>query len=125
MSLHTVHSCRSGERFPNPWQMTLLAEYFDCTVNELLGFQIVEEPYRKSASRMFPGENHFAEYIANRIIQRTYEVDVTLEEMSSRTGIGADTIRQSLCRWPKLPKMAYLIAIADALDCTPSELLGY
>lgn len=125
MSVNTVYDCRNGVRLPNPWQMVLLAEYFDCSVNELLGFQVVEDINRTRASRMFPGENHFAEYVANRIIQRTYEKDITIEEISQCTGIGANTIRQSLCRWPKLPKMAYVIFIADALDCTPSDLLGY
>ena len=28
---------KNGDRLPNPWYLVLIAEYFECTVNEMLG----------------------------------------------------------------------------------------
>lgn len=118
-----------GRPFPKTWNLILLAECLDCSVNDLLGFDELEDinSYeRLLASKTYLGEYEFSEHFKNRLIRCMNEVDVSAEELKKRTGIGKKTIEE----WFEetrfaLPNVLNLLRIADALDCTPSDLLGY
>lgn len=114
-----------GYSFPDPWRMVLIAERLSCSVNDLLGYDEFEDEFARSASKTFPGENHFAEHLAIRIVRRMEYLGYTHEGLSNKTGIGQDTIERYLDRWPELPRTDKFLQICEALNCTPSELLGY
>ena len=114
-----------GRSFPDPWRMVLIAERLNCSVNDLLGYAKFEEEFARSASKTFPGENHFAEHLAIRIIRRMERLGYDYESLANVTGISLDTIERYFGRWPELPRTDKFLTICEALDCSPSELLGY
>lgn len=116
---------RDRGQFPNPWQLVLIADHFECSVNELLGFERPKDIIKHQATNIFPGENHFAEYLSNEIIQRMNKINMTIEDLTHQIKSSRDTVERWFDRWPTLPKTTHLLRICDALDCTPSDLLGY
>ena len=114
-----------GHSFPDPWRLVLIAERLNCSVNDLLGYVEFEDESARSASKTFPGENHFAEHLAIRIARRMERLGYDHETLANVTGISLETIERYFGRWPELPRTDKFLRICDALDCTPSELLGY
>lgn len=129
MGLDSVYGYLQGRPFPKTWNLILLAECLDCSVNDLLGFDELEDinSYeRLLASKTYLGEYEFSEHFKNRLIRCMNEADVSVEELKKRTGIGKKTIDV----WFEetrfaLPTVLNLLRICYALDCTPSDLLGY
>ena len=120
-----LYRCQDNGQFPNPWQLVMIAEHFDCSVNELLGFEPFDVSGKYEASRIFPGENHFAEYLSHRIIQYLNNHEMTIEELVRCVRSTTGTVNRWFQRWPALPRTIHLHRLADALNCTPSDLLGY
>lgn len=116
---------RDKGQFPNPWQLVLIADHFGCSVNELLGFDQSKSTNMHRATDVFPGENHFAEYLSNEITQRMNEINMTIEDLTYKIKSSRDTVERWFDRWPTLPKTTYLLRICDALNYTPTDLLGY
>ena len=114
-----------GHSFPDLWRLVLIAERLNCSVNDLLGYAEFDEEFARSASKTFPGENHFAEHLAIRIVRRMEQLGYDYESLANATGISLDTIDRYFGRWPELPRTDKFFKICEALDCTPSEPLGY
>lgn len=125
ISASNMTKYRRGERFPNVWELVLLAERLECTVNELLGYDIVETIGKRKISDVCPGKNHYAIILKDQIIHYMIQANMTVEMLAERTGISISTIERWLDRWPHLPRTDHLLRLADALNCTPSDLLGY
>ena len=126
-----LSKCRHGAALPNPWQLALMANYFGCVADELLGTTNFKRTFMPGLRSVYldvescPGENHYAEHLARNIAYRMDLLDFDIELLSKHTKIGVETIEKILGRWPELPRTIYLIRIAEALKCTPSDLLGY
>jgi DNA-binding Xre family transcriptional regulator len=120
--------CIQGNSLPNLWTLTLMAEYLDCTVNELLGYGCIDDVNNMvdiNAFTSFPHEDEFAEYVRDRILARMREIHINQEQLSELTSIKLATIERWLWICPRLPQVMKFLQIAEALDCTPSDLLGY
>lgn len=115
---------------PNPYVLSKLADYFECTVNDLLDF---DEPDDDSLlgydlSYIFEDEDEFVMHIRNRIEQHMLDSRISITDLSERTGFNKHTIKYwlgMLKKQPTLIRTSDLLRICDALDCTPSDLLGY
>lgn len=118
---------KSGNAFPELYPLVLMAEYLDCRVDDLLGYlpccgftggNIV-------ATKRFKDEDDFADYFRLRLYECMQEKAVDTNELARRAAVSTNTIDMylSVHRW--VPRTVDFIYICDALDCTPSELLGY
>lgn len=126
ISMSSLKECLRGERLATPWQLILMAEELHCTVNDLLGFGYFYNGGAQRASNIPQGEYRVAERMWDEIIQRMNESDMTPDEMAEYAGVHLTTMRTWLGgSHNSFPKTFPLIRIADALDCTPSDLLGY
>lgn len=129
MGLDHIYRYLQGKPFPKTWNLILLAECLDCSVNDLLGFDElgdINSYERLLASKTYLGEYEFSEHFRNRLIRCMNEADVSAEELKKRTGIGKNALEEWLTENRfALPNVLNILHIADALDCTPSDLLGY
>ena len=118
-----------GNPFPKLWNIILMAEYFGCSVNDLLGYEEVEDvnTYEKYlASKTYLGEDEFAIRFRNRLTRIMDEFCISAKDIHDYTEISMNAIESWICEKPEaLPSVMQLIHICDALDCTPSDLLGY
>lgn len=119
-----------GRSFPDPYTLIKLAEYFECTVNDLLDFDEPDDDalLGYDSTDIFEDEDELMMHIRNRLGQCMNESRVSIKELSKKSGFNARTIKYWLCmlnRQPTLIRTSDLLRICDALECTPSDLLGY
>ena len=123
-----VDNYLQGSCLPNLWSLVLMAEHLDCTVNELFGIDIIDiemEYERHLASKMFSNSFDFAYCVADRMVYLINEKFDSLDEFSRHSTITKDAINRWTGSHPKLPRTSDLIRVCNALNCTPSDLLGY
>lgn len=65
-----------------------------------------------------------AEYLSAQLDCFMKKSDMTPGEVASRAELTEPTIRRYLEN-PSLPDTSIILRLADALNCTPSDLLGY
>lgn len=125
----SVAHYKLGNTFPEPWTLILIADYLECSVDELFGYS---EPHIPKVGRrkvpaveVFPNWDPFADYFRERLIKFMEERNMSSIDLAELSGISVRTIEMylSVHRWT--PKTPDLLRICDALDCTPSDLLGY
>lgn len=124
-----IYGYLQGKPFPKVWNLILLAECLDCSVNDLLGYDEVGDITvyeRYLASKTYLDELEYAEHFSKRLLRNMEEQSLLPEQIHKRTGITLSTIEQWISeKPPALPSVMNLLRLADALDCTPSDLLGY
>ena len=132
-----ISSYRTESCFPKLWTLVLIADFLECSVDELLGYSICRHSnyghsnyghsnaYEKYASDVFPNEDVFADYFRNRLLSMMNVKGMTSYELSLKSGCSENTIDMylSVHRWT--PQVPVFLNLCDALECTPSELLGY
>lgn len=129
MSSMNMPAYKNGTRLPNPWYLVLIAEKFNCTVNDLLGYSphyikytYVSEP----ATEMFTSINRYEVYFRDRLVGMMRARNINATELVMLVDKSETTVRNTwLGSRPRLPDINNLLRICDALDCTPSDLLGY
>lgn len=113
-----------GIQLPKPVTLIFIAELFECTVNDLLGYE-GNDTY-KQVRRFDSGletrkvARQFANQVRDRIIAKHWDI--------TELAYQSLTTHYSIYRYltePFLPDTYTLIRLCDALDCTPSDLLGY
>ena len=129
MSSMNMPAYKNGTRLPNPWYLVLMAEKFDCTVNDLLGYDgyYIKNSYeREPGTKKFSSINRYELYFRDRLAGMMKVRDINVSELSMLVGKKEDTIRNVwLGTRPNLPSIYNFLDICDALECTPSDLLGY
>ena len=122
-----ISSYRTESCFPKLWTLVLIADFLECSVDELFGYSTFERPntYRKYASEVFPNEDVFADYFRIRLLSMMGIKGMTSHELSLKSGCSENTIDMylSVHRWT--PQVPVFLNLCDALECTPSELLRY
>ena len=120
-----VH-CKSGSCFPELFVLVRIANYLNCSVDELLGY-ISGRTMRlnKSMNDDFSDEYEFKDYFRERLIFMMTEKNLGVNELARKSRVSIDTIEMylSIHRW--VPCVIDFLYICDALECTPSGLLGY
>ena len=117
---------KSGNAFPELYTLILIADYLDCSVDNLLGYK--EETRYESRSKVgnkrFMNEDELADYFRLRLYDYMEMKSIDVEELSRRSEISVELIDMylSVHRW--VPRTPELLRLCSALNCTPSELLG-
>ena len=118
---------KSGNAFPELYSLVLMADYLNCNVDDLLGYipNHAEVGRRIEANDRFRNKDDFADYFRLRLYECMRENAVDANELARRASVSSNTIDMylSVHRW--LPRTSDFLHICDALNCTPSELLGY
>ena len=117
---------KNGVCFPDLWTLVLIADYLKCSVSELLGYSdrlSLEHNY--NAGELYTNEDVFIDYFRDRLLQQMRLEHISAEQLSERSGLSLNNIEMylSVHRW--VPRVPDFLAICSALDCTPSDLLGY
>ena len=125
---NSVYGYLNGTLLPNPFSLVLMAEHLECCTDELLGYEPcadddVFEPFR--ASKMFANRKEYAHCLGDRLRGYMVNHDITPDELARMADISVEVIKRWTSERPTLPRMNELLKVIDALDCKPSELLGY
>ena len=118
----TFGQAMKGQRFLGPIKLIMIAELFECTVNEMLGYESVDVPTR---TRLFDSgfdTKKVIDYFSDRLSEKVNRIDI--DELARAIKLTVPTVTRYI-EGDMLPDTAILIRICDYLDCTPSELLGY
>ena len=122
-----ISSYRNAVCFPKLWTLVLIADCLECSVEELLGYSNCgySNAYGKCACDVFQNEDIFADYFRNKLLSTMNVKGMTSYELSLKSGCSENTINMylSVHRWT--PQVPVFLNLCDALECTPSELLGY
>ena len=117
---------KSGNCFPELFTLIRIANYLNCSVDSLLGY--------RSDGRLrlntdigggFFNEDKFKDYFRERFATMLKRARMSVDELTCKSLVSIETIEMylSVHRW--VPQVPDLLRICDALDCTPSDLLGY
>ena len=126
ISKGTFLSYASGKCFPSIYSLVKIAIYLNCTVDDLLGY--ITDPNTHLNDRVdadFSNEDEFKDYFRDRLMTVMDRVRMSIDKLAYNSKVSAKTIEMylSVHRW--VPQVPDLLRICDALDCTPSTLLGY
>ena len=103
-----------------------LSQYFNVSVDELLGYMGGRTMrLNNNMNDDFSDEDEFKDYFRERLIFMMTEKNLGINELASKSRVSIDTIEMclSIHRW--VPLVIDFLHICDALECTPSDLLGY
>ena len=117
---------KSGNCCHELYTLILIADYLECSVNELLGYSddlLLE--HNNDLEDILQNEDTFSDYFRDRLIQCMKTRNVSAKKSSESTGIALNIIEMylSIHRW--IPRVPDFLLICDALECTPSDLLWY
>lgn len=108
------------KKLPRIDSLILIAELFECTINDLLGFKAVDVQTRDTFFNPGIDSKRVADYFTNQITERGFIIDdFRFNEPDM------DVELKRCIRFRRLPNTDAFLQICEALDCTPSELLGY
>lgn len=125
---YLLKKCLDGERLPNPWQLILMAEVLECTVNDLLGYGYYEKNSTLQASGICCGQRHIIRHVSDEIKNRMHQLHISVDEMADMTEVSTYTVNSWISETADsfAKKSTFtLLTICSALECTPSDLLGY
>ena len=120
----TFRDYMRGVRLPRPTALIRMSDLFECSINELLGYGYFDSPNRGHFFDLGLETRKVAEYLFEQVIHLMQKNGITLSEVASRAEITELTLQRYLEN-PSLPDTSIILRLADALDCTPSDLLGY
>jgi DNA-binding Xre family transcriptional regulator len=127
-SRNAVYQYIRGDSLPNLWTLSLMADYLNCTVNDLLRYGDVYDNRNlddRHAFNAFIHEDDFAVYVRDRILNRMSILRMNQTDLVEYGGFTKESVDRWLWICPHLPKLMQFLRICEALDCTPSDLLGY
>jgi hypothetical protein len=119
-----LRSCLKMARLPGPITLIMMAELFECTVNDLLGYDYVEVEKRDYLFDSGRDTKHVLNYFREQLRGKLEESDIDPNEKVQFSECRTTTIGR-LVECGCVPDTPVLIQICDILNCTPSELLGY
>lgn len=117
-----------GNNFPNLWTLALMSEALNCTMNDLLGYCSKNNGrviHADSPFKRFTDEFDFALHFKECLSAKMNCLNMSQEVLAELTGFGKHRIYRYLSPGYPMPHLAQTLIICDALDCTPSDLLGY
>ena len=113
-----------GIRFPRPITLIRIAELLECSVNELPGYGYFEINRRERSFDSGFDTRYVTYYFINKIIFLMKEKHIGINDLSRKSGIN-EYILANYFRYSSLQEISTILKICDAIDCTPSDLLGY
>ena len=105
-----------------------MAEHLEATVNDLLGYDEVDDNQILEcypASKMYRNKIEFSHCFADRFHRYLDRRGMTIEDVAKLSGVTVTTIKKWVGARPVLPATYKFLQLCEALECTPSELLGY
>lgn len=113
-----------GDRLPRVTALIRMSDLFECSINELLGYGYFESPNQGHFFDSGRETRKVADYLFEQVRNRMEEKDISISELASRIELSEPTLQGYFNR-PSLPDTSIILRLADALKCTPSDLLGY
>lgn len=120
----TFREYMKGVRLPRPTALVMIGELFECTVNDLLGYKYARVPLRRTKFNPGVDTRILSENFYSQMARRMIRKRIDLDELASIIGMTSQTL-DGYFKSNSLPDTSTILRICDALDCTPSDLLGY
>lgn len=117
-------SCLKGARLPNPISLIMIAELFECSVNDLLGCKSVDVEPRNHIFDSGLERQYVGEYFINQVERFMKDKGVSVSELAIVCECSENTILNYISN-NIIPDTPAILRICNALKCTPSELLGF
>lgn len=115
-----IRACIKLKKLPRLDSLIMIAELFECTVNDLLGFDPVMIEARDGLFNAGIDSRKVAEYFMDQIALRGFNLDnFQFNEPDM------DVEFKRCLRFHRLPDTDAFLQICSALNRTPSDLLGY
>lgn len=117
---------KSGNSFPELFTLIRISNYLNCSVDSLLGYRSDGKLCLSTdTTGDFSNEDEFKDYFRSRLIAMMEHAGMNANDLSRKSLVSTKYIEMylSVHRW--IPQVPDLLRICDALDCTPSDLLGY
>lgn len=111
-------------RLARPTTLIMVAELFECTVNELLGYPRVHIPRKNNKFNSGLDTKRMLEYFYSEAARLMIRKRISIDELAEYVGVTSPTL-ESYFKYNTLYDGSTMVRICDALECTPSELLGY
>lgn len=115
-----LRSCIKMKKLPRIDSLIMIAELFECTVNDLLGFDPVNVDTRTELFNSGIDNRHVVKRLKEQLDERGFDADSFKFNESNM-----DFEFNRCMRLNRLPDTDAFLQICSALNCTPSELLGY
>ena len=117
INLHDIIRWDSGKNdyLPSIKKLMIFADYFQCSVDYLLGLTDLDSYIPSSVKEP---------KIAGNLRKIVYERNLTFTSLSEKTGIKNTTLFYNWNSGKSLPQIENLIKVASALDCSVDFLLG-
>lgn len=113
-----------GVRLARPTTLIMIAELFECTVNELLGYPRVRIPRKNNKFNSGLDTKRMLEHFYSETARLMIRKRISIDELAEYVGVTPYTL-ESYFKYNTLYDGSTMVRICDALECTPSELLGY
>ena len=113
-----------GVRLARPTTLIMTAELFECTVNELLGYPRVHVPRKNNKFNSGLDTKRMLEHFYSEAARLMIRKRISIDELAEYVGVTSPTL-ESYFRYNTLHDGSTMVRICDALECTPSELLGH
>ena len=113
-----------GARLPIIRILIKTADLLECTVNDLLGYERVDIPHHERSYDSGLDTKHVTKYMAEQVYRRMEELGMSVEELANKAGISHYSVKE-LGNSRSFVNTSTLVELCLALDCIPSELLGY
>ena len=109
---------------PSPIKLIMVAELFECSVNDLLGYKSYCVEYRDRRFDSGRDTKTVSAYFVDHLLRYMEDCNYSRSDLAAKVCISTFTMDRYIDE-QKLPDTSTLIRIAETLDCTPSDLLGY
>lgn len=114
-----------GITLPKSTTLILMAELFECSVNDLLGYKRIVLPVHDGFFSSAIDTPKVANYFWHKMKLYLQESRISyISELAYRSFVTEYTIHKHIDN-NTLPDTLLILRICDAPDCTPSDLLGY
>lgn len=121
----TLRNYLKEKSIPSAIVLIKIAELFECSVNDLLGYDHREFVRRERIFDSYIDSPNVVAYFWDKVEQYMKEKCIfDLEALALESFMSSYTLLFDKENGA-LPKLVNIIKLCDALDCTPSDLLGY
>lgn len=121
---YTFRNYMKGVRLPRITTLIMVAELFECSVNELLDYEPYDVPVRNRIFDSGMDSKGVFEHVACKIKHMMCEQNMYLSDLAYYSYMPEVQLQYSLIHSSEIGTKD-LLNICAALSCTPSDLLGY
>lgn len=120
----TLRKYLKDAKLPSPTVLIKMADLFECSVNDILGYEHFEGKPLTQPFDSGRDTSRVGQYFVFEVTNRMKENRMCFSDLAAYSFTPEVKLYKCL-NTCILPDTLTILRLADALDCTPSDLLGY